>query len=709
MNRGTDESLVRPKPFSREGLGRRSAPFGVAMLAAFLAVPLPSPYHRPAPLAIAAALNILIVVVVLALPWERLPSRTQALPVFAYILVIALLRESEGGTASGYGVLVILPILWLALYGTRKELIWAVVGVGLLFLIPVLAAGPPRYPVADVRRGLLFGFTAGMTGFAIQQLVRAVGERAGEARERARELARSERTTKAILDSAQEGFISFDVAGSITRWNPRAEQILGYSAADAVGRDFCETVVSPLEREAFRHHLRRFQTMATSEPMAKPIQLEALRCDGRRFPAELTFSATMEEESRSFHVFLQDITERHSAQQYSLARQAVSQALAESPTLDQAISRVLEALGTALDWQVAEFWAPHERDGVTRCDSSWRAPGVLASELEREAQATALVPGEGFPGRAWRSGGPEWVEDLAIDTGAHRARAAVSDGLQGAVAIPVSGERGILGVLELFSKQPRRMEAQLLDLLSEFGMQVGSFLERKRTEEEADRLKDHFFALVSHELRTPLTSIIGYLELLEEEAEVLSAPSQRFLRVIDRNAKRLLRLVEDLLFVARLGSGALEIEHTPVDLERLTSDAVEAARPKALERDIALSLRVDSVPQIHGDADRLGQLLDNLIGNALKFTPRGGRVEVRLRREDDRAILEVEDTGPGISPADEKRLFEPFYRASSADEQAVPGTGLGLSIVKAVADSHGGRIGVESDPGHGTAFRVEFP
>ncbi|MGZ6696038.1 MAG: ATP-binding protein, partial [Solirubrobacteraceae bacterium] len=231
-------------------------------------------------------------------------------------------------------------------------------------------------------------------------------------------------------------------------------------------------------------------------------------------------------------------------------------------------------------------------------------------------------------------------------------------------------------------------------------------------EREADRLKDEFFALVSHELRTPLTSIVGYLEMALEEDHGqpgLDPQRRRFLGVIERNASRLQRLVGDLLFVAQVEAGTLTLQRGEADLAVLAREAVEAARPRAADAGVELSLRApDALPLAGADGDRLGQMLDNLIVNALKFTPPGGSVAVTVGGERD-VELSVADTGVGIDPADQERLFERFYRAEGATERSVAGVGLGLTIVRAIVQGHGGEITLQSTPGEGTTFDVRLP
>jgi signal transduction histidine kinase len=224
---------------------------------------------------------------------------------------------------------------------------------------------------------------------------------------------------------------------------------------------------------------------------------------------------------------------------------------------------------------------------------------------------------------------------------------------------------------------------------------------------ELDHMKDEFIALVSHELRTPLTSIIGYLEMLDDPD--LSEEQRAFTVIIHRNAKRLLRLVGDLLFLAGLQAGKLKIEPGEADLAELAGHALEAARPAAERKQITLAFSAGPVPAIPGDGGRIAQLLDNLLSNAVKFTPERGHITVSLGTEGHSALLSVADDGTGISTDDQERVFERFFRTDLATSRAVQGTGLGLAICQAIVDSHDGTISVESQPSRGTTFRVRLP
>jgi signal transduction histidine kinase len=229
-------------------------------------------------------------------------------------------------------------------------------------------------------------------------------------------------------------------------------------------------------------------------------------------------------------------------------------------------------------------------------------------------------------------------------------------------------------------------------------------------ERELDRLKDEFVATVSHELRTPLTSMMGFLEMVREgEAGALTDEQRRFLAIVYRSSERLQRLVGDLLFVARLDANGLQLQLADVHVDDVLRECVEASAALARARDLELRTEIDAIPAIQGDRERLVQLATNLLSNAVKFTPAGGLVTARTFLDGDEAVIEVEDTGIGIPAPDQERLFQRFFRSSTATEQAIPGTGLGLVISKAIAEAHGGRITVRSDAGAGTCFTVRLP
>jgi PAS domain S-box-containing protein len=239
---------------------------------------------------------------------------------------------------------------------------------------------------------------------------------------------------------------------------------------------------------------------------------------------------------------------------------------------------------------------------------------------------------------------------------------------------------------------------------------IRDITERLRGESETRRLRDELIATVSHELRTPLTSIIGYTELMGDlDEHDLSRRARKLLGVIERNATRELRLVDDLLTMAFLDGDRLRISRRPVDLVEVGRRVVEDHALRARERGVELRLVEGEVPDVSGDFYRLIQALANLVTNALKFTGPGGQVDVSVCDHSGMGMVEVRDTGPGVSPEERSRLFERLYRAPSAIASQTQGAGLGLPIVRAIVEAHGGWVDLDSEIGVGTVVRLAVP
>ena len=240
-------------------------------------------------------------------------------------------------------------------------------------------------------------------------------------------------------------------------------------------------------------------------------------------------------------------------------------------------------------------------------------------------------------------------------------------------------------------------------------------LEKERTAVERlrqlDDAKNQFISTVSHELRTPVTSIVGYTELLQDGAASEPDPAQLPLMAsISRNAQRLISICDDLLTLGGLDAGATRWSRETVDLASVLPAAEDTVRPLLVGRDLTLTFAHDPEPVlVLGDRLQLERVLTNLLGNAVKFTEDGGRIECRVERHDDEAWLVVTDTGIGIPAEEQAQLFQRFFRSSTAQQRAIQGTGLGLSIVSSIVAAHGGRIEVRSAHLEGTTFTVRLP
>ncbi len=269
---------------------------------------------------------------------------------------------------------------------------------------------------------------------------------------------------------------------------------------------------------------------------------------------------------------------------------------------------------------------------------------------------------------------------------------------------------GRFGAGDLTARALERGGDEVASVARAFNRMADEAAAREAALVEADRARRQLLADVTHELRTPLTAIRGYAETLTLPAFApASADGQRFVHIVDVEAQRLERLVNDLLDLARFDAGGAAFERAPVPVAALFTRVVERHGPTAEAAGVTLTTALDAaIDTIPGDARRLEQVVQNLTANAIRHTPAGGRVAWQAVRDGDAVVLRVSDTGEGIAPEHLPHVFDRFYKADPARADAT-GTGLGLSIVKAIVERHGGRVSVSSSRGAGTRFDVRLP
>jgi PAS domain S-box-containing protein len=285
-------------------------------------------------------------------------------------------------------------------------------------------------------------------------------------------------------------------------------------------------------------------------------------------------------------------------------------------------------------------------------------------------------------------------------------------GTQSYIVVPLIARGGTIGALTLSSRETRRYDDAAVELAGLFARRVALAIENAqlhRLSMDANRAKDEFLATVSHELRTPMTATLGWVKMLTigslDDETVRTA-----LDAIDRSTQAQARLIEDILDVSSIISGKFRLDVGPVDLSTVITNAIETLRPAATAKQMAIEIAFDFAPQVTGDADRLQQIVWNLVSNAIKFVPRGGHIRVHLLRGLDAARIAVADDGPGIDQAFLPHVFDRFRQGDSGVARAHGGLGLGLAIVRHLAELHGGSVSAASDgPGHGATFTVELP
>jgi signal transduction histidine kinase len=394
--------------------------------------------------------------------------------------------------------------------------------------------------------------------------------------------------------------------------------------------------------------------------------------------------------------------------------QEVTDIISEHPDQPDVLSAIVAIVAKSLDADICALLTLDEETGelvtlpgahgITEGDQLYRIP--LTNE-----QSSSV--------RVFRSGKPFLTSDAQNDPNVI-ARYAKLWNCRSLMVVPLRVESQRIGVMrvgsfkkDLFSKDHIgfvQVIAEEAAVLIESAVLARKLQETNLELQRMHSMKDEFVSTVSHEFKTPLTSIQGFLSvLLDGDTGELTDEQTRFLKIVKSAADRLHLLVTDLLDLSKL-EGGIEIELEAVDLFEAARKAVEGQRIAAEGKRVLLSLRDgQELPKVHGNSQWLGQVFDNLISNAIKFSPAGGRIEIGLENKGEGVLVYVSDEGIGIPSGEQDRVFEKFFRASNRDEEPAPGTGLGLAICRQIIDRHGGRIWFESESGKGTRFYFVVP
>jgi signal transduction histidine kinase len=333
-----------------------------------------------------------------------------------------------------------------------------------------------------------------------------------------------------------------------------------------------------------------------------------------------------------------------------------------------------------------------------------------------------LRKGEGVMGRAAETREPIQVADIAVPGAyqSHLRDVLIGAGFRAVLSVPLLREDQIIGSLSLNRRSPGEFPPEVVEVLKTFATQSALAIQNARLFHEiadksaqleaASRHKSEFLANMSHELRTPLNAIIGFSEVLTERMfGELNEKQEEYLKDIYASGQHLLSLINDILDLSKIEAGRMELEVTDFDLPSAIDNALILVRERASRRGITLGHSIDEqLGAIRGDERKVKQVLLNLLSNALKFTPEGGRIDVRAAPREGLAEISVADTGVGIAPEDQEAVFEEFRQVGTADKK-VEGTGLGLALSRKFIELHGGRIWVESEVGKGSRFAFSLP
>lgn len=547
----------------------------------------------------------------------------------------------------------------------------------------------------------------------------------------------------AIVRSSEEAIIGKDLDGIITAWNPAAERLFGFTAQEAIGHSI--RMIVPADRQAEEDdvlsRLRRGETIEHFETVR-------IRKDGTPINIALTVSPIKDADGRIVGAskIARDIEERIRAEaertRLLIAEQAARAQAESAERRATVLSESSAVLSSSLDSSttlrtVARLVVPRFADWcivdlVTRENALERvavsAAGPDAEALLLELQRYAPDWTSSQPAaQALRSrktvAMPEVTEETLVSTARDEQHLAIMRRLRpcSALAVPMATRQRIVGAITLVRTTPgHQYDAADIAMAEELARRAalavdnatlyGEAEEARAQAEGANRAKDEFLAVVSHELRTPMNAVYGWARMLQM-GQIDSGTTPRALDAIVRNAHVQLQLIDDLLDVSRIISGKMRLDIRPVDLHRVLESALDAVRPAANAKGLRLQSLLDpSAGPLNGDPDRLQQVVWNLLMNAVKFTPKDGRIQLALQRVGSHLEIVVSDTGAGIRRELLPVIFDRFKQGESGSTRNQGGLGIGLALVRHLVELHGGSVTAESaGEGQGATFRVKLP
>jgi PAS domain S-box-containing protein len=526
----------------------------------------------------------------------------------------------------------------------------------------------------------------------------------------------AEAKASGIVSISADAIVSIDEDQRIILFNKGAETIFGYSMGEVIGAPF-ELLIPERFRAVHRRHVEKFSAATeTSRKMGgRGASIFGVRKSGEEFPADASISRLDVGGKKVLTVVLRDVTEQarleHDQRFLAEVGSRLATTLDYEETLTSITHLVVRALADFCMLDVVEDDGEIRRIRVAGRDPSkaWVCDALRRARIDRSR-----------PHPIWsvlETKQPTLIEVVTPEIVASWAQSGDQLGVlrgldpRSIMVLPLLSRGEILGVLKLVSSTGRRAygpaDLRLAAGLAERAALAIENARLYRAAERAIKTRDEVLGVVAHDLRNPLGNILLQTAILRQPELAAGRGPAWAAERIERAALHMERLIQDLMDVASLEAGRLSIERARVDARGAIAELVEAQRPLADSRSV--ELRIDPAPhlgEVHADRDRFLQILENLVGNAVKFTSPGGRVTVSAANRDDEVLFRVADTGAGIAADDLPHVFDRFWQARKVGRQ---GVGLGLPIVKGLVKAHGGRIWVESQLGVGTTFFFTLP
>jgi PAS domain S-box-containing protein len=527
----------------------------------------------------------------------------------------------------------------------------------------------------------------------------------------------SEAKFSGIVSISAEAIISIDESQKITVFNTGAEKIFGYARHEVLGASL-DLLIPEAVRALHRREVARFAAGdVTARPMGVRLgSIKGRRKTGEEFPAEASITNLRVGETRLLTVVLRDVTERVRFEREQTLLAEVGVALAATLDYEQTLATVAAiAVRDFADWCIVEVMDPS--GGIRRLNVVSADPAK--TEIAERLEGVAIDRERPYLTKAVTVSRQPLLVTRFTEAQV-RAAAQNPDHLQALravepaslMSVPLMLRDQLSGTLTFISSKPSRLSGPAdLRLATAVADRASAAIENARLYRsalQATGLRDHVLGVVAHDLRNPLSSISLHAAALGQAPSEPERRNLRHLDAIERAAGRMKRLIQDLLDVAVLETGRLKVDSTPLAPQEVVAEAVEMQQALASSSSIDLRVEVTAdPPRILGDRDRLLQVFENLIGNALKFTEAGGQVTVGAAQRDSGTLFWVADTGRGMTGDEIGHAFDRFWQASARSGRL--GAGLGLPITKGIVEAHGGRIWIESKPGQGSTFYFSIP
>jgi PAS domain S-box-containing protein len=526
----------------------------------------------------------------------------------------------------------------------------------------------------------------------------------------------SETMLAGILAIAADAIITVDEAQHIVHFNRGAEEIFGYRAEELIGRHL-NVLIPARFHNVHSEHVASFAAAGeTARQMGHRREVSGVRKGGAEFPAEASIAKIGEPGRRLFAVVLRDVTERRRGEQNERFLSNAGAALAGSLDLDATLRTVASLpvpwLGDICLLDIVEGDGG-EQSAIRRITSGHpdRYVADLLASLEEQQPLRWSTPSSVID--VLRGGEPYLATSVPEETGAGDAFPLLHGiGIRSAMVVPLRAHDRTVGALSIISTdRGRRYTEANMPVAREYALRAALAIDNARLyqlAQRANRARDEVLGVVSHDLRNPLSAISMCTRVLLDNPPGEESARRDLVSAIEESADWMNRMIQDLLDVASIEAGRLSLERQAEEVAPIVERTRQIFEGAAAGQEITLTTSVDAgLPAIRADSERILQVLSNLVANAIKFTPPGGRIALSVNRSGPDIVISVTDTGAGIPPDDVARIFDRYWHARRASRTR--GSGLGLAIVKGIVEAHGGRIRVDSSLGKGSTFTFTVP